>query len=245
MLIRLERDDWWPDELKTAVLKEIATKPDLCIEDAISSEFGPIYDVALELEYFVRRNQLLVYHCTKEPHSGFFKENGLRCLNIQQHRKEFMVNHGHIFTDDEREWILSRWNMEFYRNQESARNDTIWFCFTPQPVLGSGAKLLLALFGGEAIYFPLLESPDIAFKLSTIGKPVIVEVAVTPDSLRTSYSMPFAMTTMTIFGNRHNSQIYKCICEGRVNRNIFPEQITRVVPKEVFFRENVKLIEDL
>ena len=51
-----------------------------------------------------------------------------------------------------------------------------------------GADTLLTFFGGESIYFPLMEDDEIAAVLRTIGQPLIVEATLPATKLTTTFA---------------------------------------------------------
>lgn len=234
VLLRIDSYDDWP----SSITRRLETHQGMLLssefmENLISSQ--PFRGIAEDLERFIRENRVVGYHCTKEAEPGFFEKNGLRVLNRKQHQTEFLVQYSHLFSPEELTQIQQDWEDYFPGPQDSGRNGLVWFCLAPDQVVGHGTGRLFRYFGGEAIYMPLTRRPSIAAKLEAIGNPVIVEASIDPNELHTFCELPFALNALSLFHRTKNPEAYIHSREGFLERNVSPDEVLQVTPKDVFF----------
>jgi len=235
MLIQLEKSNWWPQEtLDQVIAHQDALLSCNFMENLIKVE--PFRTIANELDIFIRKNRLLVYHCTKEPEEGYFQSQGLRILDLDQKQSEFLRRFGARFTSQELAELQEAWSSYFKGAQRTSRNGKIWFCFAPDQVVDeSGTKYLFAYFGGEAVSMPIRDGISIAEKLRAIGAPVVVETSVDPNDIHTFSQVPFAINSLSIFHQSVNPEATIHGREGYLSRNVSPSEIVAVTPKDRFF----------
>jgi len=196
---------------------------------------GVFRNIAMQLELFIQQNRVLGYHCTKEPISGHFLSTGLRTLDRVAHQTQFLETHGHLFSQHEKNVMRSAWESYFPGAQDIGRNGLLWFCLSAYLVVNNGTKYFFNYFGGEAIYMPLLNHPLILEKLRKIGSPVVVEVRLNPNELKTLGEFPFALNALSHYQKSVNPSAYIHSREGHLKRNVTPEEITQIIPKDKFF----------
>lgn len=233
MLLRLDTFDWWPSEILECVLavrKALLVTP--CTDEVYDQE--PFRSALVDLESHIRTQQIVGYHCTKEPEPDFFKDRGLRVLDRKNHQAEFLKNHAWRFTPKEVVQIRQEWDSYFPGQQENSRNGKIWFCLIPHPVVDGGADNLLTYFGGEAVYMPFRDGTPIAKKLSEIGNSVVVEAAITPDDLTTFTDNALAKNSFHLFHRYLNPEVVLSGYEGYISRDIPPQDIIQVRSRESF-----------
>ena len=233
MLLALDRTDWWPAEIRARVesMRDALLETEY-MESLIESE--PFSSIADELEAFIRQHRVLGYHCTKEPHSGFFETHGLRVLDRESHQTEFLEKFGSRFLAEEVAQMQEDWNAYFKGQQDSCRNGRLWFCLAPDQVVGSGAERFFTYIGGEAVYVPITRHQSIEGKLRAIGNPVLVEASIVPEELHTFFRVPFAINTLSLFHQRQNREAFIHGCEGYLVRDVAPAEILRVTPQPSF-----------
>ena len=200
--------------------------------DALTSR--SLRGLVARLEEYIHQNKLLSYHCTREPESGFFETIGVRVLDREAHQREFLSNYGHFFTDVELAAIQTAWQDYFAdADQDKGRNGRIWFCLSPYLVINNGTEYFFDYYGGEAIHKPLHRLTSVMEKLSRIGNPVVVETRLDPNELRAFN--PFAIDILSHYHRRINPSAHIYSVEGKMLRDIRPDEIIRVIPKDEFF----------
>lgn len=196
-------------------------------------EHSVVSAIAEDLENHLRRQRIIGYHCTKEPHEGFFAARGLRTTDVLAHQQEFLSMFGNLFTLDELEEMKSIWHSYFVeQRQRSCRDGLIWTCLSRSLVKTRGTETFFRFFGGEAIFMPLKENSILAKKLESIGTPVIVEVALPGDSLTAYYQMSRAVLSQ--YHRRVNPNASPVYSEANLRKNIPPEDVISVIPLETF-----------
>lgn len=183
----------------------------------------------IELEHYLRNQQIAAYHCTKEPRPGFFKQRGLRLTDLKAHQEQFLNEYGHLFSEAEVATMRFEWEQTFHRNPRArlARNSVIWVCLTKTLANSQGVAPFFTYFGGEAIYWSVLRHAAIAEKLARIGEPVIVEVSIPAKNLLTYGSL--AEFVLSRHHHRINPQAPALELEGRIVRPIPPDEVMQVV----------------
>lgn len=143
-----------------------------------------------DLDQHLRSEPIRAYHCTREPCPDFFLNNGLRLTRLDQHQDEFIERYGRLFTDCELHHMRKAWYHHFHvENKNTPRDDKLWFCLTNATCESDGVNTFFDFFGGEAIHMPLRKSPTIMAKLRKIGRPVIIEVQLPPNTTASCHSL--------------------------------------------------------
>lgn len=147
-----------------------------------------LYQIAEDLHALCLKNGVIGYHFTIAVRKNI-ETCGLIVSNGQERRRNFLVEHGHRFSDAQRARIRHMWESYFRPPQSQSRDGRIWFNFTLSALGNGGADDLLNYYGGEIINMPLTLDEDIAAVLRTIGEPLIVECALETQGLH-----PFGMS---------------------------------------------------
>lgn len=233
MLLRLNKDDWWPSRIRERLVSQNNV---LLLNEHMEGliELEPFRAIAEELESFIAKHRVVGYHCTRALEPSYFELHGLRVLERQQHQAEFLERFGAYFSLEERHQMQQDWDAYYPGQQDRCRNGMLWFCLAPDQVVGSGADRLFTYFGGEAIYVPIAQRPSIAEKLRAIGKPVVVEVSINPQELYTFSRFPFAIYALSLFHRRKNPNACIHGREGYLKRNVVPDEIVSVIPRDSF-----------
>ena len=140
-----------------------------------------------------------------------------------------------MFVPDEIAQIQKEWENYFPGPQERGRDGRVWFCLAPNQVVDRGTDKFFRYFGGEAIYMPVTCHASIARKLEAIGRPVVVEVSINPKELRAFGDFPFALNALSLFHRSKNPNAHIHSSEGYLERNVLPDEVLRVSPKDEFF----------
>lgn len=213
--------------VRTASWEKARTCPDLRrIED--------------ELEAHLQAQTLRAYHCTRESEKGFFARRGLRLTSLPLHQAEFLAYYGARFTEAEREDIKRAWADYFPTAAPwgAGRDGMVWACLCLDDVLSDGVEPFFEFFGGEAVFMPLKQHPTVSDKLRSIGEPVVVELALSGESLRTF--RPLAQQVLSRFQQRLAPETPLLKVETRIFRPVGASEVLRVVPRDEFLRENTR-----
>ena len=73
----------------------------------------------------------------------------------------------------------------------------LWFCLSNADVLSDGTERFFQYLGGEAIYMPLSRYEKLCAKLKSLGRAVVVEVALSPPELSVFSDVPFAIVSLS------------------------------------------------
>lgn len=147
-----------------------------------------LYQIAEDLHALCLEKGVIGYHFTRAVREKI-ETCGLIVSSGQERRRDFLAQHGHRFSEAQRERICHMWESYFTPPQTQSRDGRIWFNFTLSALGNGGANDLLNYYGGEIINMPLTQDEDIATVLRTIGEPLIVECA-----LETQRLHPFGLS---------------------------------------------------
>ncbi len=189
--------------------------------------------IAQDLEVFLGRQRIRAYHCTKEPEAGYFEAHGLRPTEVAHHQAWFLERFGHSFTPEQRCWLEAAWHDYFINEgQAKLRNGLIWACLTRRLVIEDGCESFFKYFGGEAISMVADADPEIAAILESIGRPVVVELAVEGSTLRAGYPMSLAVLSRHHRQLRPDARFFDS--EGRWSVPVLPADIIKVTALDEF-----------
>lgn len=199
-----------------------------------------VKDIGDALVEHCYQSGLIGYHCTKEKRPGFFKETGLELTNPKKKIDAFLEEFGgrlserdlreveHIFTA----WLNCREHMD-------ARTGKIWFCLTKSLVIQPGTELFFKYYGGEIIYWWLIEKGLVVERLlEQIGSPVVIELALDPSKLEYFGDWNLAKSMLSYYGLSVNPSLNQYDIEGYTKYPISPKDIIEVHSKDDFFEMN-------
>lgn len=201
-----------------------------CTESLVRD--GPLTSIADALTEHLRGQRIHGYHCTREPEPGYFAARGLRATNLAEHQEEFLRALGHHFTAGEIAYMHEQWGGYFDEGQRRGREGRVWACLTRALVLSHGAEPFFEAYGGEAIYMPLADNSSSKRKLTSLGQPVVVEVALPGAEIRTSYEM--AWCAMNYHHRRINPSAHAMESEACFKGGVPPADVLAVVPLSEF-----------
>lgn len=164
------------DERHVRLFEELAWVQACPIPIAALQKMAPKLEALLEgLKSYIKEKQVVMFHCTKEPWPGYFKTAGLRPLDGDAHRTEFLRNFGHLFTAEELGVLKRGWDHSARTGDLDNRNCQLWGCLTPNLLTQPYATgNFFEYFGGEAIFSNVSPHSTIADKLRNIGEAVVV-----------------------------------------------------------------------
>lgn len=142
-----------------------------------------------DINNYCLKNRIIGYHFTRAIESDIIK-SGLICRTGKTIRSEFIKRHFYLFTEEEKQTILKKWDERFDNNIEN-RDNRIFFNFTKHALFNGGAENLLSYYGGEQVYFPIFDIPEIGRKLKSIGIPLVLKCILEPSKLVTFIENPW------------------------------------------------------
>jgi hypothetical protein len=74
----------------------------------------------------------------------------------------FLCRFGSLFSVTQLREINAAWSSYHHGSMVQARDSRIFFNFTRKALGGAGSELLLKYFGGEQVYFCIIQIPGVA-----------------------------------------------------------------------------------
>jgi hypothetical protein len=192
-------------------LKELETCDSLfCHNESIEDllKVSPINDLIISIDKFCRSNAIIGFHYTRAIPQEIC-ESGLVCRTGSEIRNTFLTNFGDFFTERERIEIKKSWEKYFNPTQNEGRNNRLFFNFTTCALYNRGADRLLQNFGGEQVYMPIESLPDIAQKIKSLGKPLILKCKLSPLYLTTFIENPWGKIAVSTYHRLINPMAYQ------------------------------------
>lgn len=194
--------------------------------------------IADNLDKWIREQRVRLFHCTKELEPGLIEARGLRPLTVKDHHREFLefidgrapdclVQTFRAALEDFLTWGAIR-----------VRENRIWFCGSPNSI-DWGCRDFFDLYGGEAIYFSVIEKhEECANFLRSLGSPVVVEVEVPFSDFKTFQSA--ARTMLSTWAMNIREDFNFSGIEGYLSRPVLPDEIIAVHPAQEFCRQHLR-----
>jgi hypothetical protein len=191
-----------------------------------------------EIDSVIASVPLSAYHCTKQLTERPYSTTGLRILNFDQHHSEVLEllrNHENVSPSlfKKIDCRLLQWR----KNHTGSREKMLWFCVDRNLVFDSGTESFFKYFGGEAIYFPFMDDPEIGPLLESIGEPVVVEVRIRSGDIRVYHQFAFARTLASHFANKVNAKFFIEGREGNLSKGVEAHDIIHVHPHKKFLEK--------
>lgn len=162
-----------------------------------------VQDIIADIDNYCCKNLIIGFHFTRANIIDI-KENGLIARTGNEIRKSFLEKYGDLFTSGEISLIKESWRTNFKKEDAKNRDKKIFFNFTLTALENGGAELLLTYFGGEQIYFPIYQKPNISEKLKKIGTPVIIKCTLNPKNIKTFIEHPWGKIAVSTFHRTQN-----------------------------------------
>jgi len=142
------------------------------LEEVVETD-DEIIGIIESINEYCMSNWIKGYHYTRADLDTIQSE-GLICRNSQQIHEAFLSKYSSRFDPEELVLMKECWS-EFPKwSRMSSRDHRIFFNVTTNAQCCGGADELLGIYGGEQIYFPLLQHEGIIQKLRQIGAPQLV-----------------------------------------------------------------------
>ncbi|NOQ26748.1 MAG: hypothetical protein GQ564_15415 [Bacteroidales bacterium] len=183
-----------------------------------------IYQLIADINNYCLENEIIGYHYTNAIENDIL-EKGIIIRKGKDIRKEFKKRHFHLFTKDEQIQILNNWDKLFGEGDVKNRDNRVYFNFTKHALQNGGAELLLNYYGGEQVYFPIFELPQIGTKLKKIGIPMILECTLNPNDISTFIQYPWGKIVVSSYNKIINSKAYAIDQDGYQKVNVSPKKI--------------------
>ena len=183
-----------------------------------------ISEIIDELDAFCLANRVIGYHYTR-AYPDDIKTYVLQCLTGDEIRHKFLERFGYIFSTVELAVMHENWDQYYDEEQKKIRDRLIWFNFTTCALRDGGAQPLLSNFGGEQVYMALQECNAITQKIRRIGEPLIVKCTLDPSQIKTFTSRPWGKIGVSTFHCSINSNALRFDQDGRIDSNVFPENL--------------------
>src|SRR5207302_1047613 len=189
-------------------------------------EFPDLHKIARELDEVCLREGVIGYHYTRAEKESI-ERSGLLALSGDKRRQDFLERYGNRFTPEQRERILGKWKY-FSPSSCATRDYRIWFNFTLDALKGSGAEDLLTYYGGEVVYFPICDDPEIGVVLKTIGQPMIVECDLNPADLTTFSEHAWGKIWLSSYHVTVNPDAHQHDVDAYLQSSVRPAQISSI-----------------
>jgi hypothetical protein len=158
-----------------------------------------------DLDALCIREGVVGFHFTRAMRGSILKDGLVMKAGIER-RCNFIAEFGHHFTEEQRRRIQQAWESYFPGQQDRSRNGRVCLALTRQALIDGGAEPLLKHFGGEAIYMPLTQYPDVVDVLSNLGEPLIVQCALDTTRSKAYYEHPWGCVWLSSYHCSINPQ---------------------------------------
>jgi hypothetical protein len=190
-----------------------------------------------EIEDYVAANPLAVYHCTKQLSERPYSVSGLRVLNFEEHHNDIRDQlRNHELVTPSLFQKIDKGLTDWEKNHTGTREKMLWFCVDRQLVFDQGTESFFKYFGGEAVYFPFMDDPEVAQLLEQLGEPVVVEAQISSRDLKVFQEFAFARTLVSYFAKSVNDEFMIEGREGFLSRGVEPSDIVVVYAHDEFVK---------
>jgi hypothetical protein len=184
----------------------------------------------LETNALLKGLKLVGYHCTRLHHDEIESicRDGLRPLSAELARDRVRRRVGAgDFSVEVAERVLAKGRTE--ERDGERRVGMLWFLFTAGSLREEGGlELFFRLWGGEALYFPHHEDPQIGPILRRLGTACIVRAAVPVEAIQTGCSVGERIVRCSL--HRRGVRMGECPgWEGWIAESVPGEGIQRVI----------------
>ncbi len=221
-IVDLQRPDLLPKEL-ILLLSSIVSQ---CLDEKFSEELvqhPEVNKIAIELDHYCMQRQVWGIHYTNAIRSDIEK-NGLLIRTGAEIRADFLQRFGHMFEEDEINWLQSLWSSHQAR-QSDTRDSMLWFNFTLDAYGSRGSEYLLGMYGGEQVHMGVELDTPIGKKLASIGEPLIVKCALNPQEVKCSIDYPWGKILVSSFHLSISPEACRIDLDGRIREPVTPENL--------------------
>lgn len=216
-----------PEGIVKSWIEEIPNINSHCLSITFLEELVEIPDIRYALQKidnYCSAGKILGFHFTRAIKKSI-QEESLILRSGGEIREKFRQDFNAAFNSNEWQKIEYAWSNYFTKNQQQSRDRRIFFNFTKNALLNGSAFRLLNHYGGEQISMCFDDETHIANVLASLGEPMIIKCALSPKSLSTYISYPWAKIALSSYHCKLNSRA------SRVDQDGF--QSIAVPPKDI------------
>ena len=229
----------WPDHIIKRLQQEKVVqllKQSNFIDDLV--RHPTLRPVLEEVEAYVEANPLTAYHCTKQLPERPFAATGLRVLNFGEHHDEIknLLRNHRLVTPALFDKLTN--NLDFWKkNHTGIRENMLWFCVDRSLVFNEGTTSFFKFFGGEAVYFAMMDDSELGPILQRLGEPVVVEARIASRDLTVFQDFAFARSLVSHFAASVNPEFKIENREGFLSKGVKPIDVVAVHPYKNFVQK--------
>lgn len=219
-----------PNELPIEFKKRLRSFEALCKEYEFSEKLIGHREVSVlvrDINQYCNDNRIIGVHYTRAVPDSI-RRLGLLLRSGDQIRKDFLDQHGYLFSDTEISEIKRRWANYFTPSQSSIRDHRIFFNFTEVELGESGAEYLLGLYGGEQVGMCFELDEALGVKLGRIGNPLVVRCSLDPSQMSTFSEHPWGEILVSSFHLEINPNAHRIDQDAYQECPVKPEDIVEV-----------------
>ena len=191
-------------------------------------EIPAVLSLIKDIDEFCSQNQVIGFHYTRAIPEDLLTQ-GLQPRSGDQIRQQFLSRWGHKFGPDEIDTIKSAWASYFDKSMRRSRDNVLRFNFTKTALSDGGAEWLLKYYGGEQVYFCLINLPGIDEVLTSIGTPLIVKCELNPSDVSTYIDCPWGSIAVSSFHRRINPEADQVAQDGLLDGGVSPDRLELII----------------
>jgi hypothetical protein len=222
-----------PEGLVKSWIAEIPNIESYCLSINFLEELVEIPDIRCALQKiddYCSAGKVLGFHFTRAIKKSI-QDEGLILRSGSDIREKFRQDFNLAFDKSEWQKIELDWSSYFTKNQQQGRDHRIFFNFTKNALLDGSAFRLLNYYGGEQVSMCFDDETRIANVLASLGNPMMIKCALSPNALSTYMSCPWAKVALSSYHCRLNSKALRVDQDGFQSIPVPPEDILGI---EVF-----------
>lgn len=219
-----------PDQLPAEFKQQLHSFESLFKKYDFSEKVIEDRDVNLlvkDINKYCSENRVIGVHYTRAVPDSIQK-SGLLLRSGDEIRRNFLEQHGSLFSESEIYEIKKRWAVYFNASQRSIRDLRIFFNFTEVELGESGSECLLGLYGGEQVSMCFELNESLGIKLGQIGQPIVVRCALDPEKLITFTEHPWGEILVSSAHLAVNPNAYRIDQDAYQELPVSPDDIIEI-----------------
>jgi hypothetical protein len=178
----------------------------------------------LQINDYCEMNRIIGFHYTRSIPQNIL-DKGLKIRSGSEIRRDFLNDHGKLFTDQELNLMKQRWLSNFWEEQENVRGNRIFFNFTLTELHGLGARDLLNNYGGEQVYFCIDEIDGVSEKIKSLGVPLVAKCTLNPNDVTTFGENCWGKIAVSTYHRTVNPKAHTVDRDGYQCSAVLPESV--------------------
>jgi len=183
-----------------------------------------ISSVIERINEYCMHSMVIGYHYTRAIPEDLLN-SGLKPRSGEEIRRQFLEKFGSLFSEQQILNIKEAWGRCYNEQIRSVRDNRIYFNFTKSALGNRGAELLLKYYGGEQVYFHIVELSGVSEVLASIGKPFIVRCKLIPSEVKSFLQYPWGEIAVSSYHRMVNPEAYPVDQDGCQFTSVPPERI--------------------